>query len=149
MALGTIANRERYNNTTVNVYFENKGVADANKVNVRFYDADKSKGYVNIGIDRSTEITSRYEMNAVLEEVTKSPYYSKNQFGSKSFMRAQWLAHNICYTIAQQGSIGYKAMQLVSGLSNPIESASVLDIRSRGNMLRRQKLAYTILSFVA
>jgi len=142
------AAQSKYNKNTVNVYHEDTGKPVENKVNVRFYNADTTNGYVNISINQSREIATRQEMNAVLDVVMSSPYYSKEQFGSRSFMRAQWVAHNACYTIASSGDRGYRAMQVFSGASNPIESASSLDIRSNGNMLRRQKIIYTVLSWV-
>ena len=43
---------------------------------------------------------------------------------------------------------GFRFMQIVSGSDDPIESAQSLDIRSNGNMLKRQKILYTIISWV-
>ena len=54
--------QEKYNEDTINIYMEGNGVDDASKLNVRFYIADAEKGYVNINIDKSLEITDVYDM---------------------------------------------------------------------------------------
>ena len=132
---------KKYNQSTVNVYYSGSGSPDANKVNAKFYDIDTASGAVNIQVDQSKSITSRYEINAVLDVIISSEYYSKELFGSKEFMHAQWLAHNWSHDIAASGEIGFTLMSIISGSSNPIESGSVLDIRSTNNMLKRQKLS--------
>lgn len=51
----------------------------------------------NISIDKSLEITSKAEQNAVLDVIIESPYYDESIYGSKGFMRAQWVAHNLSH----------------------------------------------------
>lgn len=78
-----------------------------------------------------------------------SDYYSESQFGDKNYMRAQWIAHNVSYAVAQSGDLGFGIMQRLSGSDDPIESSESLDIRSKENMLLRQKILYTVISWVA
>lgn len=99
-------------------------------------------------IKDSLNIRSQYEQNAFLDVIIDSPYYSDEIYGSKSFMRAQWVAHNTCYDIASRGNVGFKVMQILSGAENPIQSANSLDLRSKNNMLLRQKILYTVISWL-
>ena len=142
------AAKEKYNQNTVNVYDGVEGSPDNSKTNAKFYVADESKGFVNINVDNSLSISNKYEINAVLDVIVESPYYSETMFGSKKFMRAQWVAHNVCYNIASTGPIGFSIMAFLSGSSDPIQSSTSVDIRSKGNMLLRQEALYTIISWV-
>ena len=63
-------------------------------------------------------------------------------------MRAQWGAHNACYNFASSGKLGFGIMQLLSGSDNPIESSTSLDLGSTNNLLLRQKILYTVISWV-
>ena len=140
--------RKKYNSSTVNVYFEGLGSAQEGMINAEFYIADSTQGYINIHISPSLDVKSKYEMNAVLDVIMASDYYSESMFGTKEYMRAQWEAHNICFDIASSGPAGYTAMQILSGASNPIESSRALDIRCKGNVLKRQEILYQLLMLV-
>lgn len=115
-------------------------------VNAEIYNVNSTA--TNISIGESLTIRSKYEQNAVLDVIIESPYYSEDVYGSKSFMRAQWVAHNVCDDNASSGDFGFWIMQRLSGSSNPIESACSLDLRSLDNMLLRQRIQYTLISWV-
>ena len=138
----------RYNEDTINIYMEGNGIDDASKLNVRFYIADAEKGYVNINIDKSLEITNVYEMYAVLSVIVNSEYYSEEMFGSVDYMIGQWIAHNECYNIASASDSGYTIMQRISGATNPIESARSLYLRCKNNVSNRAKVIYKIIPFI-
>ena len=87
-------------------------------------------------------------MDAVLDVIIASEYYSYEKYGSKGFMRAQWLAHNCAYSMASSGGISERIASILSGSDNPKESAQILDIRELDNMLLRQKLVYAGLSWI-
>ena len=140
--------QEKYNEDTINIYMEGNGVDDASKLNVRFYIADAEKGYVNINIDKSLEITDVYDMYAVLTVIVNSEYYSEEMFGSVDYMIGQWIAHNECYNIASTSDSGYTIMQRISGATNPIESARSLDLRCKNNVSNRAKVIYKIIPFI-
>ena len=140
--------QEKYNEDTINIYMEGNGVDDASKLNVRFYIADAEKGYVNINIDKSLEITDVYDMYAVLTVIVNSEYYSEEMFGSVDYMIGQWIAHNECYNIASASDSGYTIMQRISGATNPIESARSLDLRCKNNVSNRAKVIYKIIPFI-
>ena len=141
------AAKEKYNSSTVNVYRRDNGSPVDDKLNVEVYVANEEKDFLNIQIKDSLTITSTYEMNAVLEVVMESEHYSEERFGSRSFMAAQWVAHNECNNIASGSSLGYRLMSRLSGSSNPIESSKVLDIRNLGNMGRASEIIYSVISW--
>lgn len=136
--------RKKYNKNTINVY-SGDGSPDSSKLNVHFYNAGQ---YVNINIDKSLSVKSTIEMDAVLDVIIASEYYSYEKYGSKGFMRAQWLAHNCAYSMASSGGISERIASILSGSDNPKESAQILDIRELDNMLLRQKLVYAGLSWI-
>ena len=137
---------DKYNSGNVEVYERGNSNINLKTVNAEIYYPNSTVS--NISIGESLAIRSKYEQNAVLDVIIESPYYSEDVYGSKAFMRAQWVAHNVCYDIASSGDVGFRLMQLASGSSNPLESASSLDLRSLNNMLLRQKIMYTLISWV-
>ena len=140
------AAKRKYNSETVSVY--KRGTTEVTKKTVNAEVYNPQGGGTNIHIAESLQIKTKAEQNAVLDVIMDSPLYDKETFGSKRFMRAQWKAHNVCYSIASSGEIGYKLMSLLSGSDNPIESSVELDLRSKDNLLRRQKVLYTVISWV-
>ena len=138
---------EKYNKETVNVYFEGEGEPKNDMLNAKVYVADKDKNYLNISIDKSLDVDNKYEMNAVLDVIIDSEYYSEDLFGTKDFMRAQWIAHNMAYDIASSSDFGFSLMQFLGGTVDPLNSSSTLDIRQKENMLKRQRYEYTIISW--
>lgn len=125
---------------------EGEGAAEEGKINIKIYTVNGI--YQNANIKQSRDIRSRAEMNAVLDVFMASEYYSEEKFGTRDFMRAQWIAHNMAYDIASSGNVGFWIVQKISVTDDPIESGDELDIRGLGNSLRRQKAIYDILSLV-
>ena len=138
--------QEKYNQSNVSVYERGNAPEEKSTINAEVYYPSDSVS--NISIDNSLIVTSGYEQEAVLDVIIDSPYYSEDVYGSKSFMKAQWVAHNVCHSVASSGDIGFWAMQRLSGSDNPIQSSLSLDLRSLNNMLRRQKILYTVISWV-
>ena len=138
--------KEKYNGDTVSVYERGDPNASQKKINAEIY--SPSEGTSNISIDKSLEITSGYEMDAILDVIIESEYYSEDVYGSKKFMKAQWVAHNIAHSVASSGDLGYRIMQTLSGSKTPTISSSKLDLRSTNNLLRRQRALYTIISWI-
>ena len=91
--------RLKYNSKTVNIYRNGWGYVQDGKINVHFY---KSRGeqYYAINIKESLKITDEAEMEAILELVTQNENYSEEVYGDISFMKAQWITHNIAYELA-------------------------------------------------
>ncbi len=137
--------QEKYNSGNVAVYEENTPPVQKGDINAEIYHISDSMS--NIKIDNSLNITSGYEQEAILDVIIESPYYSEEAYGNRAFMRAQWVAHNACYDIASSGKVGFWLMQRLSGSENPIQSSHFLDIRNTNNLLKRQQLIYTIISW--
>ena len=135
--------KQKYNEDTVSVSTKNGTIEELKEVNIFVY-GDST--YTNVSIDKSLEIQNGYEQEAILLQFMESNEYDVNTFGSMEFMKAQWDAHNLSYNLASSGPWGYKICSIIGGSSNPLESSSTLDIRSKNNMLKRQKIIYTILS---
>ena len=135
---------QTYTEKNVNVFMEGEGEYDPNKLNIRFYRT--SDGFVNINVENSISITDNVEQREVLKLITNSKYYDVDTYGDIDFMQAQWISHNVSYNIASSGSFGLWAMQYISGSSTPIESSKNLDLRANGNMLKRQRFIYKVIS---
>lgn len=141
--------KKKYNDSTVNVYVSGKGKSKNNEVNAKYYTSSSSTSKsMNINVDKSKNITSSYEINAVLDVICNDENYSKSVYGGKTFMRGQWVAHNMAYNIASSGELGAKITQLLSGSTTPQKSAGILDLRPKDNILKRQYLVYTVLGLL-
>lgn len=136
--------KNNYNTQTVNIFVSGIGASVKGKVNVCLYETTNST-YMNMSIDKSLQINSTIEINAVIDVIMKSKYYDENVYGSKSFMRGQWLAHNMCYNLAISSDIGYKIACFIAGSDNIIDSSKSLDLRPLDNVTKRGKIIYTIL----
>ena len=124
------AAREKYSAKTVNIYVQGKGKVKKGKINVCFY-FSKKKQPIRISIRESLQISDPYEMRAVLEVITENENYDEATYGSLSFMKAQWITHNIAHTMASgENQQHQKWVEAVTGkkLSSVIKSAKVLDI---------------------
>ena len=137
--------KQKYNKNTVNVYMSSTSRDVLGKINLRVYSS--GPGRYNVHVSDSRKITSPYEMDAILDVFMESEYYSQNVFGSRDFMRAQWIAHHKAYELASSGQFGFKVAQILSGSENPIESADVLDIRSLNNIGRKGTFTYNAIHF--
>ena len=111
-----------------------------------FYKTDD--GFTNIKVEDSLQIQSSEEQRQVLNLITKSPYYSEEKYGSIDYMQSQWQAHNISYAIATSSKAGERIASIIGGSSTPAKSSSSLDLRQKGNVLRRQNIVYNGLTIV-
>ena len=140
--------KEKYTEQTVNIYVSGQGAPDKTKVNVCLYETENSSN-MNMSVDKSKEIKSTEEINAVIDVIIDSEYYDKSEYGSKSFMRGQWLAHNMCYELAVSGEVGLSIAQFIAGNEDVIASSESLDLRPLDNFTKRGRVIYTILGFMS
>ena len=91
--------RLKYNKDTVNILLGSRNPINLKKINVRFYKSDRQP-QMYIMIYESLKITDEAEMQAILEVVAQSEYYSEEIYGTVSMMKAEWIAHNIAYEMA-------------------------------------------------
>lgn len=140
---------QKYNKDTVNVYVEGEGEKQDDQVNAKFYTSSQSTSeYMNINVDKSKNISSVCEINAVIDVICDSEYYDEDVYGSRSFMRGEWIAHNFAPTVASWGDIGYRTVRWLSKSENPIESAAELDLRPKDNMGITHRATYEILGML-
>ena len=142
------AAREKYNEKTVNVYVRGKGWNRSGKINVCFYRVGKK--YIAVCIRESLQITDEAEMEAVLEVMAKHEYYSEEVYGSISFLKAQWIAHNLAYGMAtgteeQQALAG---MIVGKGSREIIRHAKQLDLTPISEIPEEQLSVYEFVEYV-
>ncbi len=141
--------REKYNRKTVHVYVQGQGSAWKGKINA-CYNREKGTKFINIRIRESLQITDEAEMEAVLEVVAQHKYYSVEEYGTISFMKAQWIAHNIAYNMANGSEQQQAMVAMIVGesLRNIISSAKVLDLTPLGNMTEEQRTMYEVVEYL-
>lgn len=140
--------REKYNGETVNLYVRGKGRARKGKFSVCFYRTKKT-GTV-ICIPDSLKITDEAEMEAVLELVVKHEYYSEEEHGTLSFLKAQWIAHNLAYEMATGDPEQKKWAESILGMSSRqiIRHAKELDISPVSLLPEVQRAAYELIELL-
>ena len=141
--------REKYNEKTVNIYMNGRGKRRKGMFNVCFYYAGKTRELC-ISIPESLEINDEAEMEAVLELVMQNDNYIDGIFGTMAFMKAQWIAHNIAYSMAKGSSPQQKMVEAIVGesLSSIIASSKALDLNPRAGMTFRQVFLYEMVAAV-
>ena len=142
------AAREKYNEKTVHVYIRGQGRDRKGKINVCFYRAGKK--YIAVCIRESLQITDEAEMEAVLEVMAKHEYYSEEVYGSISFLKAQWIAHNLAYGMAtgteeQQALAG---MIVGKGSREIIRHAKQLDLTPISEIPEEQLSVYEFVEYL-
>ncbi len=142
------AAREKYNEKTVNVYVRGKGWKRSGKINVCFYPVGKK--YTAVSIRESLQITDEAEMEAVLEVMAKHECYSEEVYGSISFLKAQWIAHNLAYGMAtgtgeQQALAG---MIIGKGSREIIRHAKELDLTPVSEIPEDQLAVYELVEYL-
>lgn len=144
------AARLKYNEDTVNVYRRGYGSPVFRKFNVRFYpslnrDPD-NKPYININIPDSLRITDEAEIQAILEVIARSKYYDEEYYGPVSFMKAQWVTHNLAHSMATGSPQQQWLVQAVAGesLKEILTSAEELDLSPYGNITEKQRTVYDL-----
>lgn len=96
---------KKYNRETVNIHISGEGAGVTSKLNIELYETNNSS-HMNMSVDRSVAINSVTEINAIIDIIIDSgEYYNREVYGSKSFMRGQWVAHNTCYKLATLGEL--------------------------------------------
>ena len=142
--------REKYNEKNVNVYVYGHGNRKKDCINVCFYrsyyrgDMAYYKTDRNFSIRESLKITDEAEMQAILEVVAKHELFSEEEYGSFSLLRAEWIAHNLAYDMAN-GTDDQKALvKMVAGerLSTIIGQAKELDISTLRNTTEQEMAVY-------
>ena len=110
--------REKYNEETVNIFVRGRGRKQAGKVNICFYYSWRDRCYA-INIGESLQITDEAEMEAILELIAQNEIYSPEEFGSISFMKAEWVAHNIAHSMATGDENQKQMVEKIVGKSIP------------------------------
>ena len=97
-----------------------------------------------IMIYESLKITDEAEMQAVLEVVAQSEYYSEEIYGTVSMMKAQWIAHNIAYEMATGSAEERDLAVAIAGesLSMIIKRSKELDLSPIAYMSPEEKTLY-------
>ena len=141
--------RLKYNKDTVHIYASTLRNNRSGKINVRFY---KSKGQpqMYIMIYESLKITDEAEMQAVLEVVAQSEYYSEEIYGTVSMMKAQWIAHNIAYEMATGSAEERDLVVSLAGenLSMIIKRSKELDLSPVACMSAEEKTLYELVELL-
>ena len=142
------AAREKYNEKTVNVYVRGKGWKRSGKINVCFYRAKKK--YIVINIRESLQITDEAEMEAVLELMAKHEYYSEEVYGSLSFLKAQWIAHNLAYGMATGNEEQQALAAMVVGKNSKeiIRHAKELDLTPVSEIPEAELAVYELVEYL-
>ena len=141
--------RLKYNKDTVNILLGSRNPINRKKINVRFY---KSKGQpqMYIMIYESLKITDEAEMQAILEVVAQSEYYSEEIYGTVSMMKAQWIAHNIAYEMATGSAEERDLAVAIAGesLSMIIKRSKELDLSPVAYMSPEEKTLYELVELL-
>lgn len=142
------AAREKYNEKTVHVYIRGQGRDQKGKINVCFYRVGKK--YIAICIRESLQITDEAEMEAVLEIVAKHKYFSEEAYGSISFLKAQWIAHNLAYGMATGSKEQQKLVAMIVGKGSKeiIRHAEELDLTPISEIPEEQLDVYKIVEYL-
>ncbi len=136
--------RAKYNEQTVNVYMLGRGSRKKDRINVRFYHSEIKWKDINFCILESLQITDEAEMQAILEVVAKHELFSGEEYGTISFLKAEWITHNLAYDMAK-GTDEQKALvTMVAGekLSKVIGRAKELDVSPLRNTTEQERTVY-------
>ena len=142
------AARKKYNEKTVNVYVRGQGKRQKGKINVCFYRAKKKSIVINIR--ESLQITDEAEMEAVLEVVAKHKYFSEEVYGSISFLKAQWIAHNLAYDMSTGSEEQQKLAAMIVGKSSKeiVRHAEELDLSPYSEIPEEELAVYELVEFL-
>ena len=141
--------REKYNSRTVNVFVNGRGRRKKGKINAYFYKL-KKRPYMAIRIDESLQITDEAEIEAVLEVIMENKNYQEEIYGTVSFMKAQWVAHNLAHSMATGTEEQQQMIKMIVGesLSSIITSAKALDLSPIEEIDDRQMTMYEVIEFI-
>ena len=141
--------RLKYNKDTVNIILGWRNQMSRVKINVRFYKSD-GQPQMYIMIYESLKITDEAEMQAILEVIAQSEYYSEEIYGSVSLMKAQWIAHNLAYELATGSAEERDLAVAIAGenLSMIIKRSKELDLSPIAYMSAEEKTLYELVELL-
>ena len=143
--------RAKYNEDTVNVYKQGSGKRINGKINVRFYTAkEKNKPvYTAIIIRESLKITDEAEIQAVLEVMARNENFLAADYGSIPVLKAQWIAHNLAYSMANSNEETKKLIREITGqrITDIVSRAKELDLIPWEYLTREQQMFYEMMVF--
>ena len=142
--------RAKYNEQTVNVYMLGRGSRKKDRINVRFYHSEIKWKDINFCILESLQITDEAEMQAILEVVAGNDMFSEEEYGTISFIKAEWITHNLAYGMANGTSEQKTLVTTVAGqkLSTVIGRAEVLDVSPLRNTSEKETSVYEFIEAV-
>lgn len=140
--------RGKYNKKTVNVYMNRYGYDRRGQFNIRIYKV-QGKGYLCISIRDSLKITDEAEMQAILEVVAENEYYSEETFGTVSFMKAEWITHNLVYSMATGSEEDRELIETITGesIKEIAGHAKELDLSPLWTMSEKEIFLYGIAEY--
>ena len=137
-----------YNEETVNIYTKGRGKKVSGKFNIQYYiDRKKNPSFL---IPDSLQITDEAEMTAILEVLAGSEYYDPELFGPVSFMTAEWIAHNLAFSMATGSEEEKNMVQTFFGkdLRMFIKRAKELDLSTVSSMPESEQMVYHLIETV-
>lgn len=132
----------------MNIYTRRSGRKIKGKINVQFYYPQTIQTDTMFFIIRdSLQITDEAEMIAILETVSRSEYFDAEAYGSVSYMRAEWLAHNYAYSMATGSKDEQQAVMGISGesLRSILARSKELDITPMIYLSEQEAAVYEII----
>jgi len=140
--------RNKYNEKTVNIYSRNRGWKQKGKMNVRY--VSSRLPYLYIMIRDSLKITDEAEMQAILEVVARDDRYSEELYGTISFMKAEWIAHNLAHSMATGTEHQQNLVKSIAGesLSMVLARSEELDLEPIEYINPKELLVYEFIEFV-
>lgn len=141
--------RLKYNEKTIHFYRSKIGRKQKGKLNVCLYLSDDKTFYI-VKIHDSTQITDEAEMEAILETVTRDKNFRRDLFGSISNMKAQWIAHNLAYSMATGNEEARKLIEIMTGtdIADVIGRSKELDIVPPAAMTPAESILYDVIEMV-
>ena len=141
--------RKKYNEETIHLFRSGIGRKIKGKLNVAMYRPEGQK-YYNVCIYGSTQITDEAEMEAVLEVVMRDKNFNRKVYGPISNLKAQWIAHNIAYSMATGSDDSGKLIVAMMGedISMIIARTTDLDLSTPEEMSVRESLLYSLIETV-
>ena len=103
-----------------------------------------------IMIYESSKITDETEMQAILEVIAQSEYYSEEIYGTVAMMKAEWIAHNIAYEMATGSAEERDLVVSLAGenLSMIIKRSKELDLSPVACMSAEEKTLYELVELL-
>ena len=100
-----------------------------------------------IVIYESLQVTDEAEMEAILELLAQNENYSEEVYGSISFMKAEWIAHNIAYAMATGSETEQNFAQAIAGesIARIVKRSKELDLSPISEMPGQERLLYEMI----